>query len=66
MPDFDAPARLYWFRTERTSAGVTFTPTLIDDDSGVGTQLTAGDVNGDGRADIVVSNKKGAFVFVQH
>ena len=65
MPDFDEPARVYWFRTERTSAGVTFTPTLIDDDSGIGTQLTAGDVNGDARPDIVVSNKKGAFVFVQ-
>ena len=30
----------------------------------VGTQLTVGDVDGDTHADIVVSNKKGAFVFL--
>jgi len=65
MPDFNEPARLYWFRTVRSSDGVTFTPTLIDDDSGVGTQLTVADGNGDGRPDIVLSNKKGAFVFLQ-
>ncbi|HWP09468.1 MAG TPA: VCBS repeat-containing protein [Polyangiaceae bacterium] len=65
MPDFDEPARLYWFRTVRDPGGVTFTPTLIDDDSGVGTQLTVGDGNGDGRPDVVISNKKGAFVFLQ-
>jgi hypothetical protein len=65
MPDFDEPARLYWFRTLRGPGGVTFTPTLIDDDSGVGTQLTVADGNGDGRPDIVLSNKKGAFVFLQ-
>ena len=63
--DFNEPARLYWFRTVRSSDGVTFTPTLIDDDSGVGTQLTVADGNGDGRPDIVLSNKKGAFVFLQ-
>lgn len=64
-PDFDEPARLYWFKTVRSSDGVTFMPTLIDDDSGVGTQLTVADGNGDGRPDIVLSNKKGAFVFLQ-
>ena len=65
MPDFDEPARLYWFRTVRAPGGVTFTPQLIDDDSGVGTELTVADGNDDGRPDIVVSNKKGAFVFLQ-
>ena len=64
-PDFSEPARVYWFRTERSSAGVTFTPTLIDADSGIGTELSVGDVTGDARPDIVISNKKGAFVFVQ-
>jgi hypothetical protein len=65
MPDFAALARIYWFHTERSASGVTFTPTLIDDDSGVGTQLTVGDLDGDGTPDLVISNKKGAFVFLQ-
>jgi hypothetical protein len=63
--DFDTPGRLYWFRTERGDAGVTFEPSLIDDDSGVGTQLTVGDLDDNGSVDIVISNKKGAFVFLQ-
>ena len=37
-------------------------PYLIDNDSGVGTQVVAGDVNGDKLPDVVVGNKKGAFV----
>ncbi|HSH15302.1 MAG TPA: PVC-type heme-binding CxxCH protein, partial [Verrucomicrobiae bacterium] len=37
-------------------------PYLIDNDSGVGTQVVAGDVNGDGWPDVVVGNKKGTFV----
>ncbi|HTQ03635.1 MAG TPA: VCBS repeat-containing protein [Polyangiaceae bacterium] len=65
MPDFDEPARIYWFKTERSKSGTVFTPTLIDDDSGVGTQLTVGDLDGNGSPDIVISNKKGAFVFLQ-
>jgi hypothetical protein len=35
---------------------------LIDDNSGGGTQVVAGDINGDGLPDIVVGNKKGTFV----
>jgi hypothetical protein len=63
--DFDTPGRLYWFRTVRGPAGVTFEPTLIDDDSGLGTQLTLGDLDGNESVDIVITNKKGAFVFLQ-
>jgi hypothetical protein len=37
----------------------------IDSDSGVGTQFSVADVNGDGKMDIVTSNKKGLFVFTQ-
>lgn len=61
----NAPAVLYWFELRRDGDKVEFTPHRVDDDSGVGTQVVAGDVSGDGLPDIVVGNKKGAFVFVQ-
>ncbi|HPY29737.1 MAG TPA: HEAT repeat domain-containing protein [Verrucomicrobiota bacterium] len=66
-PDGDAepnaPAVVLWFELRRASDGqVTFVPHLIDDDSGVGTQVTAVDLNGDGRPDVVVANKKGIFL----
>jgi hypothetical protein len=62
--NFGAPARLYWFR-QRARSTARFEPILIDADSGVGTQVTVGDVSGDGFVDVVVANKRGAFVFVQ-
>ncbi|HLQ37432.1 MAG TPA: VCBS repeat-containing protein [Planctomycetota bacterium] len=42
-----------------------FTPHVIDDASGVGTQFEVADVNGDGLLDVVVANKKGVFLFLQ-
>ncbi len=64
--DPNAPAVLYWFEAKKDKDGiVTFTPHLIDDDSGVGTQFAVADVNGDGLPDIVISNKKGTFLFEQ-
>jgi hypothetical protein len=59
----NAPAVLYWFKLVRgADKSVDFLPYLIDEDSGIGTQVVAGDVNGDGLPDVVVGNKKGTFV----
>ncbi len=61
----DAPAVLYWFELRRDkTAGVRFIPHKIDDNSGVGTQVIAKDLNGDGVPDIIVGNKKGMFLFL--
>src|SRR6185295_2146936 len=59
------PAVLYWLKTVRDSKNVRFEPHQVDDNSGVGTQVVASDLNGDGRPDIIVGNKKGAFAFLQ-
>jgi hypothetical protein len=57
---------LYWFRLRRDGNGAaSYEPRRIDDDSGVGTQVTAGDVTGDGKADVAVANKRGVFIFRQ-
>jgi hypothetical protein len=60
-----APAVIYWFELKRGAAGaVEFVPHLIDDDSGIGTQVAATDLNGDNVPDVVVGNKKGTFLFL--
>ncbi len=62
----DAPAVLYWFKLERKAdKSVDFVPYQIDNDSGVGTQVIAADISGDGKPDVLVGNKKGQFVFIQ-
>lgn len=65
-PDRSSAAVIFWFKLVRGPGGaVDFVPHLIDNDSGVGTQVVAADVNADGLPDVVVGNKKGAFVFLQ-
>lgn len=59
----NAPAVLYWFRTVRNGPGnVDFVPYLIDNDSGVGTQVTVGKIGNDPYPEVIVGNKKGVFV----
>jgi hypothetical protein len=62
-PNPNDPAVLYWFRCVKTTTGIEFVPHLVDDDCGVGTQVTVGDVTGDGQPDIIVGNKKGTTIF---
>jgi len=65
-PGSDKPASLYWFRVTRDKDGLAkFTPNLIDDASGIGTQFEVIDINKDGLPDVVTSNKRGVHVFLQ-
>ncbi len=65
-PGSDEPAMLVWYESNPPGApGKRWIRHEIDNDSGVGMQVVTSDLNGDGRSDIVVSNKKGVFVFIQ-
>ncbi len=68
-PEGNGDAVLYWFRTVREKKGnrveCSFIPYQIDNDSGVGTDVVAKDVNGDGLVDVLVGNKKGTFIHLQ-
>lgn len=65
-PGSNDPPVLYWFKNNRNVDGTTeFIPYLIDADSGVGRQITAGDLNKDGKVDVVVANRKGVYAFIQ-
>ena len=56
------PSVLYWFEF-RPDKSPEWIPHLIDSNSGVGLLVLAMDVNNDGLPDIIVSNKKGVFIF---
>jgi len=65
-PGSDGPAAVYWLKNTKGADGLTaFTPIMIDDDCGIGTQFEVADINGDGFLDVIVSNKKGVRVIVQ-
>jgi hypothetical protein len=65
-PGSDGPAIIYWLKNTKGADGITaFTPMVIDDDSGIGTQFEVADINGDGLLDVIVSNKKGVRIIVQ-
>ena len=64
-PEPNATPVLYAFLLRRAPNNTAmYEPHLIDDASGVGTEIAPTDVNGDGRADIITANKRGAFVFL--
>jgi hypothetical protein len=61
--EFDTPF-LYWYEFV-PGAKPTWIPHKIDEDSGVGVHVLSEDINKDGLPDIIISNKKGVFVFAQ-
>jgi hypothetical protein len=64
-PEPTAAPVIYAFLLRRAASGtVSFEPRLVDDATGVGTQVVAIDINHDGRADILSTNKSGTTVFL--
>jgi hypothetical protein len=47
----EASPVLYWFQLEREGRQVRYVPHLVDEQSGVGCQVVAADMDGDGRPD---------------
>ena len=55
---------LYWFQLVRgADRAVSYRPHLIDDQLGVGVQVIARDINGDGATDILTASKLGSAVY---
>lgn len=61
-PMWDAGAVVYWFKLIRGADGVDWIPYQVDDQAGIGRQVSVADVNADGLPDIVVGGMKGAHV----
>jgi putative membrane-bound dehydrogenase-like protein len=55
----------YWYELVRDGNGARYVPHLADDESGVGTTVTVGDIDKDQDQDILVVNKRGVFVLWQ-
>jgi hypothetical protein len=65
-PDRNNQAVLYWFKLVRgPEHAAEFVPHLIDDNSGVGTQVVAAPCSNKKYPDVVVGNKRGTF-YLQH
>lgn len=63
--DPNGAAVLYWFQLKRSNGQVQFIPHLIDNDSGVGTQVATAEIGNSKLPDVVVGSKKGAFVLLR-
>ena len=64
-PEPGATPVLYAFELKRNGEKATYTAHIINDQSGVGTQLVAADLNRDGKPDIVTASKLGCFIHLR-
>jgi hypothetical protein len=63
-PLWDAGAVVYWFKLVRGKDGIDWVPYLANGDTGIGRQLSVGDLNADKLPDIVVGGMKGGNVLI--
>jgi len=63
-PGTDDPSVLYWYEFI-PGKDPRWIPHLVDNNSGIGNNFEVRDINDDKLTDIIISNKKGVFVFEQ-
>ncbi len=63
-PDAFGPPVIYWFRLIREDGQVWFEPELVNNHTGVGTDMITADLNQDGLADILTASRFGTAVFI--
>jgi hypothetical protein len=62
--DLDDPPVMYWFKLVRKpDHSVEFVPHMINNFTGIGTQIFVLDLNGDGTPEVLTAARKGAFIF---
>lgn len=62
-PGWDDPVELLWIEAYQLTGETKFSIVKLDEGVGVGTQISLSDMNSDGWDDILISNKKGTFLF---
>jgi hypothetical protein len=63
-PDAWGAPVVYWFRLVRSGQTARYEPELVNNNSGVGTDMIAVDLNKDGLADIMTSTRRGTIIFL--
>jgi hypothetical protein len=65
-PNMKDPSELFWFEIVMTKGQIpTLIPHEIDTSSGMGAQFVTADFNGDKKIDVIVSGRKGVYIFLQ-
>jgi hypothetical protein len=65
-PDPYSPPVLYWYKTVRNKTapgGAEFTPELIHNRSGAGSEINANDLDKNGTIDVITSTNNGTFIY---
>jgi 3-keto-disaccharide hydrolase/FG-GAP-like repeat len=64
--DRDDPAVVAWLKLTRKPGGqVEFVPHVINNYVGLGTQIATADMNADGKPDVLIAARKGAYLFLR-
>ena len=65
-PKMSEPSELFWFEISMKKGKTpTLIPHEIDTSSGMGAQFVTADFNGDKKIDVIVSGRKGVYIFLQ-
>lgn len=64
-PGENEPVLLVWFKAIAGASGLRFVPNVIDDNSGVGTQVVCKDIDKNGLLDVLSISKRGIHVLTQ-